>query len=506
MGAIVETRYGKLEGFERGGLQVFRGIPFARPPVGELRFRSPEPPEPWSGLRSAVAFGASAPQRDMPLAVFPGWDVGRQDEDCLYLNVTTPAADGGRRPVLVWIHGGGFSMGSGSQAMYDVAPLVRRGDVVVVTVNYRLGPLGFLHLDDLLGESFGATGNAGIEDQVAALEWVRDNVAAFGGDPGRVTIFGESAGGMSVGTLLGMPSAVGLFRGAVAQSGAAQNIHTRDLASRIAELVLDSLGIAPGDAERLREVDTEQILQAQDEAALQQMARPGAALLPFQPVVDGKALPKPPIEAIAEGLSADVAVLVGSTRDEWNLFGMMDPRQASMDEAEATAAVEAAVGDEAKRLLEAYRSARAGTGGGELSPRQLYLAIQTDRIFRIPAVRLAEAQSRHQVRTYQYLFTWESPAGDLGACHGIDIPFVFGLVEGEGAALFTGSRPEAQPLAERSMDAWLAFARTGSPGHPDLGDWPAFDTERRATMFLGASCELVDAPFDAERRAWQGLI
>jgi len=504
MGATVETRYGKVEGFEHEGLQVFRGIPFARPPVGELRFHSPEPPEPWSGVRSATEFGASAPQRDLPIQIFPGWDVGRQDEDCLYLNVTTPAADGGGRPVMVWIHGGGFTLGSGSQAMYDVVPLVQRGDVVVVTVNYRLGPLGFLHLDDLLGESFGATGNAGIEDQVAALEWVRDNIAAFGGDPAQVTIFGESAGGMSVGTLLGMPSAAGLFAGAVAQSGAAHNVHTRESASRIAELVLDSLGIAPGDAGRLLEVDPEQLLQAHDQVSLQHMGRPGAALLPFQPVVDGKALARPPIEAVAEGLSADVALLVGSTRDEWNLFGMMDPRQSSLDEAAVTAAFEAAVGGEAKRLIEAYRSARAGSG--ELSPRELYFAIETDRIFRMPAVRLAEAQSRHQARTFQYLFTWESPAGDLGACHGIDIPFVFGLVGGEGGALFSGSGPEAQALAERAMDAWLGFARSGDPGHEGLGSWPAFDSERRATMLLGATCEVVDAPFDSERRAWEGLI
>jgi para-nitrobenzyl esterase len=504
MGTIVETRCGKVEGFERERVQVFRSIPFAAPPVGELRFRSPEPSEPWSGVRTATEYGASAPQRDLPIPLFPGWDVGRQDEDCLYLNVTTPAADGGRRPVLVWIHGGGFTMGSGSQAMYDVVPLVCRGDVVVVTVNYRLGPLGFLHLDDLLGESFGASSNAGIEDQVAALGWVRDNIAAFGGDPDRVTIFGESAGGMSVGTLLGTPSAAGLFRGAVAQSGAAHNVHTREVGSRIAEIALDSLGVAPGDAGRLREVTTEQLLQAHDKVALHYMNRPGELLLPFQPVVDGKVLPKSPLEAIADGLSADVAVLVGSTRDEWNLFGVLDPRQSSLDEAAVTERLEAAVAGEAKRLLQVYRSARAA--GADLSPRDLFFAIESDRIFRMPAVRLAEAQSRHQPRTYQYLFTWESPAGNLRACHGIDIPFVFGLVETEGAALFSGSSPEAHALAERTMDAWLAFARSGDPSHEGLGDWPAFDAERRATMLLGATCEAALAPFDAERRAWEGIL
>ena len=500
MGAIVETRNGRVEGFAQRGLQVFRGIPFARPPVGPLRFRSPRPPESWAGVREALDFGASAPQRDLPIAgIFPGWDVGRRDEDCLYLNVTTPAADDARRPVLVWIHGGGFTLGSGSQAMYDVAPLVRRGDVVAVAINYRLGSLGFLRLDDLAGEDFGATGNAGIEDQVAALGWVRDNIAAFGGDPANVTVFGESAGGMSVGTLLGTPSAAGLFRRAILQSGAAHNAHTRDQGNAVARLVLDALGIAPIDAARLREVSVDQLLEAQDRVALGSLAG-GPTLLPFQPVVDGKILPRPPIQAIADGLAADVSVVVGSTRDEWNLFGFMIPGQADLDEGAVLERLEQRVGGEAKRLMEAYRSAR----GGDLSARDLYFAIETDRIFRMPAVRLAEAHQVHQSLTFQYLFTWESPMGNLRACHGIDIPFVFGKV-GEGS-FFSRPGPASEALAGDTMGAWLAFARGGCPSHPDIGTWPAYDVGRRATMILGRECRVVDAPLDEERRAWEGLI
>ncbi len=497
---IVETRNGKIEGFERGELQVFRGIPFAQAPIGPLRFRSPRPPESWAGVRQAQEFGASAPQRDLPIAgIFPGWDVGRQDEDCLYLNVTTPAADAARRPVLVWIHGGGFTLGSGSQAMYNVAPLVHRGDVVVVAINYRLGSLGFLHLDDLAGEDFGATGNAGIEDQVAALGWVRDNIAAFGGDPDNVTLFGESAGGMSVGTLLGTPSAAGLFRRAIPQSGAAHNVNTREQADEVARRVLGALGFAPGDAARLRDVSVDQLLEAHDRVALGGMAG-GSTLLPFQPVVDGKFLPQPPIQAIADGLAADVSVVVGSTRDEWNLFGLMIPGQSDLDEPAVLEQLEQRVGGEAKRLMEAYRSAR----GGDLSARDLYFAIETDRIFRMPAVRLAEAQQTHQPLTFQYLFTWESPLEKLGACHGIDIPFVFGSV-GE-ASFFSRPGPEAEALAEHTMDAWLAFARSGSPSHPGIENWPAYDIGRRATMILGRECRVVDAPLDEERRAWEGLI
>ena len=214
---------GWLQGVEEDGIRIFRGIPFAKPPVGERRFRRPEPAEPWAGVRDASRFGPSAPQTKLQIDFLPGMDVGEQSEDCLYLNVFAPAAGGPRRPVLVWIHGGAFTIGSGSQALYDVRPIVRRGDVIVVTINYRLGALGFLHLAELCGEDFADGANAGLLDQIAALGWVRDNIAGFGGDPGNVTIFGESAGGMSVGTLLGMPAARGLFQKAIAQSGAAHS-------------------------------------------------------------------------------------------------------------------------------------------------------------------------------------------------------------------------------------------------------------------------------------------
>ncbi len=512
MGIAVETSAGWLEGIQEEGLQSFRGIPFAKPPLGPLRFAAPEAPDPWSGVRAAREFGPSAPQTEVPLDATFGLRVGGQSEDCLTLNVFTPAADGARRPVMVWIHGGAFTIGSGSQAMYDPRPLVRRGDAVLVSINYRLGALGFLDLAEHGGEGLGATANAGILDQVAALAWVRDHIEVFGGDPQNVTIFGESAGGMSVGTLLGMPAARGLFRRAIAQSGAAHQVNDREEAERVASMWLKELGLAPGSAERLRELPVDAILRAQNRCVatigLQWVARA------FCPSVDGRTLPEHPFEAIRGGLSRDVPVVVGTTRDEWKLFGLMDPRARELDDVGLQARIEARLGEpeaprRARRLVEAYRKAREGRSSTE--PPELFFAIETDRVFRIPAVRLAEAQSAnqaHRPRTWAYLVCWESPlmGGSLGACHGIDVPFVFGSVGRRGAQRFAGSGPDAERLSARMMDAWLAFARGGDPNHADLPDWAPYDADRRTTLIFDREPGVSLAPYDEERSAWEGLL
>jgi para-nitrobenzyl esterase len=507
MGPIVETRGGKLEGREEAGLQTFLGVPYAQPPVGERRFCPPEPASPWTGVRRAVEFGASPPQQAMMLPL-PGMDVGTMDEDCLYLNVYTPAADAARRPVMVWIHGGGFVIGSGSQPIYDGAPLARRGEIVVVTINYRLGPLGFLYLKDLCPDLPGAAGNLGIRDQVLALEWVRDNIAAFGGDPQNVTIFGESAGGMSVGTLLGMPAARGLFARAIPQSGAAHNVHNRETATRVAAHFLEELGLTAADAPaKLREVPPDKLLDSHQQTLLKLGTTLG--LLPFQPLVDEESLPEPPLDAIRSGCAADIALLTGTTRDEWKLFGLFDRGIQKLDEAKLLQRLSKQLpGADVEALVATYRGAREGHSPSE--PADLFFAIETDRIFRIPAIRLAEAQSAHQPGTFLYQFSWESPSlgGALGACHAVELSFVFGLIDREGAQLFAGGGPEAEQLSERVMDAWIAFARSGEPGHPGLpgGRWDAYDSEHRATMILDSECAIELAPGDRERQAWDGLL
>lgn len=505
MGTRVETTAGQVEGASEDGLHVFRGIPYAAPPVGPLRFRPPRPPEPWSGVRDATAFGPSAPQNPMLLPL-PGMDVGRTDEDCLYLNVWTPAADGGRRPVLFWIHGGGFVIGSGSQIVYDGAALAKRGDVVVVTVNYRLGPLGFLYLKDLCPDLEGAAGNEGIRDQIAALEWVRDNIAAFGGDPGNVTVFGESAGGMSVGTLLGAPAARGLFRRAIPQSGATHNFHTRESATRAAETFLEILGLSPADAaDRLRELPASQILDTQQQTLFKLGTSLG--LLPFQPLVDGDSLPAPPLETVRAGGVAGVDVLVGTTRDEWKLFGMLEPGIQTLDRAGLVEKLGQRIpGVDGEALVATYERAREGRL--PVDPVSLFFAIETDRIFRVPAIRLAEAQSAHAEGVYMYRVDWESPAfeGKLGACHAIELPFVFGTHTKPGAEMFVGSGEEADDLSDRMMEAWLAFARDGEPDNPSLPDWEPYDTDTRPTMIFGRDFHLLEDPDGAERAAWDGIV
>jgi para-nitrobenzyl esterase len=403
--------------------------------------------------------------------------------------------------VLVWIHGGAFTIGSGSQALYDVRPLVRRGDAVVVTVNYRLGALGFLQLAELAGEEFAGAANAGLLDQVAALAWVRDNIAAFGGDPASVTIFGESAGGMSVGSLLGMPEARGLFRGAIAQSGAAHAANTAEAATGVARLLFEELNLAPGDGAGLRRAPVEAILAAQGRVSLRTQLD---GLLAFRPVVDGRALPQPPIGAIRGGLSREVAVIAGYTRDEWKLFSFMDPQAGRLDEATLRARLELRAPGRGAAILEAYR-AQLGT---QANFSDLFNAIERDRFFGIPAVRLGEAQEAAGGGAFLYLFSWEAAllGGGLGACHGIDVPFVMGSIGTPGGDRFAGSGPEAAALQERVMDAWLGFARLGDPGHAGLPEWPRYDSRRRLAMDLGRSCRTIRLPDDAILRAWDGVL
>ncbi|MFI5317413.1 MAG: carboxylesterase/lipase family protein [Myxococcota bacterium] len=496
---IVETARGKIQGESRGGHERFLGIPFAAPPVAERRWRAPQPVPGWSRVRPALAFAASAPQ---PPSALPGMAVGAQDEDCLYLNVYTPRADGARRPVLFWIHGGGFTTGSGSQALYDGGALAERGDVVVVTINYRLGALGYLSLP-------GCDANVGQLDQIAALRWARENVAAFGGDPEQITIFGESAGGMAVSTLLGMPAARGLFRAAIAQSGAAHNVHSRESSERVTAALLAELGLASPDLAVLRALPAAKLIEAQ---ARVMASRRTLGLLAFCPSVDSASLPVAPLEAVRAGAAKGVALLVGTNRDESKLFRLGVAGSASLSEESLAARVRAGLEtlraheSHGERVIETYRKARAGRASVE--PGELLDAIDSDRTFRLPAIRLAEAQRAHEPRTYMYLFTWESPArrGTLGSCHALELPFVFGTLSAPTMDRFAGKGPEADLLAARMMDSWIAFARSGQPAHPGLPAWPAYDLARRPTLVFDRSCELAHGPLDAERAAWDAIL
>ena len=493
----VEVSQGKLRGHARGRHLAFLGVPYARPPVGALRFKAPEPPQAWSGVRDALEFGNVAPQDLGSVAPFKA--SGPESEDCLYLNVYTPATDARRRPVLFWIHGGGFNHGSGSQPSYNGGPLAERGDVVVVSINYRLGALGYLYLGGHGGERWGAANNAGQLDQIAALRWVRDNIAAFGGDPAQVTIFGESAGSVAVCSLLAMPAARGLFTKAVAQSGTANRAHSTASAAELTARILGELGLND------KHADQSQLQSAPLASLLSAQAKHGG----LSPVVDGRTLPQRPLAAVREGSAREIPLLVGTTRDETRLFGAL-PRPPIDDarlEQQVRELLPRAAAERAGELVAVYRASRAQR---QLPSENSDIAdaVLTASRFRIPATRLCEAQVLHQPKTFLYQFDWESPArgGQLRACHGLEIPFVWGIIGANSTTNFSGTGEAAERLAEQMMDAWIAFAKCGDPSHPGIGTWPAYDSGTRHTMLFGMRCEVSPAPFEEERAIWERLL
>ena len=501
MAAIAETTAGKIEGTEEDGLCVFRGVPYAAPPIGDLRFRAPQPPQPWDGVRDTKAFSPIAPQVPNPVLedLLPSPDPPQpQSEDCLYLNVWTPGLNGAR-PVMVWIHGGAFTIGSGSEEYYDGANLAARGDVVIVTINYRLGAFGFINLP-ALGET-----NFGMRDQIAALKWVQANIANFGGDPANVTIFGESAGGMSVGSLMASPEAAGLFHKAIPQSGAAHNALTMEETEATGRKVAEHLGVAPDDVDALRAASTEDMLAASvsvDPLASGDMSNAASPTpqMPFQPVIDGAFLSKLPIEHIREGSADGIATLVGSLDEEMKMIIAVVPEDPS--EEDVIAGLNAMHPDGAAAYA-AYRAARRERGEDD-SPGEIFIAVIGDVMLRLPGLRLADAQTS-RAPTYAYLFDWKSPGldGKLGSCHALEIPFVFGTHA--GAPQFAGSGPAADALAEATMDTWLAFARSGDPTTPAV-QAPAWNAETKPIAVLGENNRVEHNWRAEELSVWDDIL
>ena len=461
--------------------------------MGQSRYRPAGPPPRWDGVRDATRFGAAAPQPSGEGVLSAPPKV--MDEDCLTLNVTTPAADGGRRPVLVWIHGGGFRTGTGAIPWYDGTSFCTNGDIVVVSINYRLGALGYLHLEDA-GRP--AAGSAGLADQVAALRWVRDHIASFGGDPASITVAGESAGAMSVGALLGSPATAGLFQRAILQSGAADHCVDRTTAGRVADRFLVELGAVRGTAPGGRsrdpyEADVDAVLAAQV-ATEQALARDAEVRtvsgisnlgMVFQPVVGTDLLPEPPLHAVGDGAGAGVDVMIGTNLDEMSIFGR--PRT---DEAALHRHLDAMLGD--GRAAEAAAAYRLRLGR-DAAPVDVLLAARTDHVFRAPAIRLAEA---HRGSTWTYLFTWESWVPGLGSAHALEIPFVFDNLHQPGVEPFLGAGPSPQALADAVHHAWIGFVRDGDPG------WDRYEPGRRTTMVFGDGTSPEDDPLGAERGLW----
>jgi para-nitrobenzyl esterase len=499
----VTTPAGSIEGVVRSDHAAFLGIPFAAAPVGKLRFCPPEKLPAWSGVHQASRFRPPAPQG---AAFAPGVRIeGPASEDCLYLNVFTPSADARPRPVLFWIHGGAFTVGTAGIPLYDGGALASLGDVVVVTANYRIGALGFLALG-ADGAPWGAHANLGLLDQVAALRWVRENIASFGGDPDNVTVFGESAGGTSVCLLMVMEEARGLFRRAIVQSGTGPlALPSVEQAAPVTERFLRTLGISRRESERLRSVPLLELMRAQ--ALLEE---DGQGWPHFYPVLDGETFREQPADSIRAGGTAHIPLLTGSNRDEWNLFAANDvaawgkPLELEAALVHLRGKLPAVASANGERLFEAYRASRSALGLPH-DTRALLRAIEGDLRFGLPTLRFAEAHASAGGATFMYLFTYASPGlrGALGACHALELPFVFGTLSAPGQERFAGSGASVQALSHAMMQAWISFARSGDPSDSPLSPWDAFDTRERATMRIDLQSEQVHAPFAEERAGWR---
>ncbi len=496
---VVATTGGLVEGSTDGDLYRFRGIPYAAAPVGALRFGPPEPVAPWIGTRPAIEFGPISLQGPTPFMDWLGAPKVAQGEDCLSVNVWTPGTDDALRPVMVWIHGGGFVGGSGALPFADGGNLARRGEVVVVSLNYRLGALGFLHLAEL-DPTLSSSGLNGILDQVAALAWVRDNIEGFGGDPTNVTIFGSSAGGMSVATLLTLPAARGLFHRAIAQSGAAS--HAID-AEAAAERTWRFCALANyGTVEQIRSVDAKTLLEAQaglrKELAHKPMDRAGTgSITSFQPVIDGHHLDAAPIVLAERGDIAPVPVMTGTNEDEWSFFSVAGPGPGS--DGELAELLVDALGDPAAGIR-TYRDRL----GSDAPVKAVHDAMMTDRVFRAPMQRLADASVRAGNPTYVYRFAHRTPVmdGALGACHSLEVPFVFDNRDG-AVELFVGPG-SPDPLAQAVQAAWASFARHGDPNHDGLPRWEPQQRDRRPVLRFDEPIEATEDPEHAELAVWYG--
>ena len=470
----IQIASGRVKGIAREGYTEYRGIPYAAAPEGDARFRGPRPVTPWQGVRAAERFAVAAWQEKNPLM-----GVDAIGEDCLAVNLWVPEGEG-PFPVMVWFHGGGYTSGSPSQLLYQGARLARQQQVIVVNVGYRLGAWGFGWFADL-APGLESESNLGLRDQIAALAWVQENIAAFGGDPGAVTVFGESAGAFSVATLLATPSAAGLFQRAILQSGAGDMVLAPEDASQVAERLLAALPGTGDVADRLRTASAEDVVRAQREAVkslVNRGLRPGTPQygMVFLPVIDPALLPYRPVDAIAAGSARDKLVLAGTCRDEWHLFQYAPPfnggvgmeRLRALDDDEILRRFMRALPADGKTAFSVY--AEQVTPDPARCRLDIFSAMESDRLFRVPTERLLDAQVAAGGEAWGFEFTWETQAFGvpLGACHVSDVPFVFGITDTPVGQLFTGGGPEAAVLSQEVQGVWAGLARGQ---RPDWAPW-----------------------------------
>jgi para-nitrobenzyl esterase len=498
MTPVVQTASGRVRGIVRFGVNQFWGVPYAASAAGPNRFMPPAKPSPWTGIRECVEVGHRSPQDpDGPISEVFALD--RQEpmgEDCLNLNVFTPSLGAGNRPVMVWLHGGGFAGGSGNWLLYEGTNLARKEDVVVVSVTHRLNLFGFLYLAELGGgERWANSSNVGMQDVVAALGWIKENIAAFGGNPAHVTTFGQSGGGSKVTTLMAMPSAKGLMHRAIAMSGAQVRGATRENATRAAEQFLGKLGVKPNQLDRLQQFTWQQLQEAF-------FSEPRIQGLAGGPVVDGRSLPRDQWSPDAPAVSADVPLMMGSTEteDAWS----DPPPPLQMAEDEMLTRVRRIVRNDdgkARELVALYRKTHPG-----ISNTDVYLIMNADNTRRANAQLLSELKTTQgKAAAYLYFFNWRSPVhkGQMKAYHTLDIPFAFYNID--QAASMTGAKQDRYALAHKMSAAFAAFARSGNPNHADLPMWPTFNARSYPTMVFGTDCRVMNDPNREERLALKAI-
>ena len=496
---FADTSFGRVRGVDVQGIKTFKGIPYGATTAGKNRFMPPTAPAKWTGVRDALAYGPSAPQRN-PDAPAPAARLATatnglpaEGEDCLVLNVWTPAVnDRRKRPVMFWCHGGGFATGSGSSPGTDGTNLARRGDVVVVSINHRLNVLGFTNLVEAFGRDYAQSGDVGMLDIVSALQWVRTNTERFGGDPNTVMIFGQSGGGRKVSTLLTMPSAKGLFHRAIIESGATIKLVERDAAAKVADRLLAKLSLNNTQLRELQNLPVQKIMSAYF-AVVKDMAGADQMTVGFSPTMDGKAVSQHPYFPNASPVSANVPVMIGSTRTELTL--QSDEASFSLDESGMRKRVADLIGEHTDRAVDVYRRANPGA-----TPSDIYFLIASDYRYSAPTMKIAERRAAlGKGPVYLYYFRWETPVdgGRLKSPHTMEIPFAFDNVK--VSSRITGGGPEAMALADKISDAWIAFARTGDPNTKKLPHWPAFNSTDRPTMVFNNVSQVVNDPIKEQR-------
>ena len=507
---VVETTCGKVRGITAAGVSIFKGIPYGASTAGKNRFMPPVAVQPWTGVRDAFEYGPSAPQNPSTMrgnvdprggyAAYGDADGIPESEDCLVLNVWTRGpGDGGKRPVMFWCHGGGFASSSGSPLMYGGERLALRGDVVVVTVNHRLGALGYTYIAGVGGDQFASSVNVGMLDLVAALEWVRDNIAAFGGDPRNVTIFGESGGGAKVSTLLAMPSAKGLFHRAVIQSGPGFRMIEPGSAVEVADMLLAELGIDRARVGEIQAVPTARILAAEAAVERKLGRRTVGFRQGFAPVVDKRTLSQHPFDPKASPLCADVPVMIGYNRTEPTLFMAGDREAFALDEAGLRRRIQLLIGDQSEGVIDDFRAANPGA-----TPSDLFFLIGAEYPTGAFSRKIAQRKTEQGgAPGYMYRFDWETPiaGGRLKSPHALEITFVFDHAGEPLAPRLAPDSPEVHALAAEMSGRWIAFARTGDPNTGNAPRWPAYTAAERATMIFNSKCRVEKDPSRQERVA-----